>query len=78
MQISVGSYCQDLLVNKQAGKNIKASDDTHEIFKYLIDQVESFDFKNPKRINYLMKNTSSSLKNTGFTFDNKNDSLRPY
>lgn len=79
MQISVGSYCKDLLVNNKAGKNIKASQDTRKIFKYLIDQVESFDFENPKTIQLFDENYQFQLKkNTDFTFDNKTDSLRPY
>lgn len=79
MQISVGSYCQNLLVNNKAGKNIEASQDTREIFKYLIDQVESFDFKNPKRIQLFDAKYQFELKkNTDFTFDNKTDLIRPY
>ena len=82
MQISAKTYFQDITQAKKqvTGQNIKASKDTKAIFKYLIDQVESFDFKKPRMIRLFEENCQFKLdqeKTKDFTYD-RTDSLRPY
>jgi len=82
MQISAQTYFQDITQAKKqvTEKSIEASEDTIAIFKYLIGQVESFDFKKPKNIKLFSEKNIFKLdreKSNDFTFDNSG-SLRPY
>lgn len=82
MQISAKTYFQDITQAKKpnTGKTIEASKDTNAIFEYLIDQVESFDFKKPRRIHLFEEKYQFKLdqeKSNDFTV-NRTDSLIPY
>ena len=82
MQISAQTYFKDITQAKKqvTEKSIEASKDTNAIFKYLIDQVERFDFKKQKMILLFEENYQFKLdrkKSNDFTV-NRTDSLRPY